>query len=285
MKNLLACYANCRYNTHCEELKSELLDKTEQATGDINAYLTERGRTPIAIQYLKRGMKFTDVSNTERSSATAGEKKTVEGKKHSSKRKRARKAPAPKKLLNSKSASAKPLRHTVKLSKVRSASYLGSSRSLKTKNTVIDAQPSPSILSLGDKNQPVKRKAESNAPAAGRKRKAGGKRKVVMPKKTNRPSVLSARNNEQPSGAMTSLQPAAEAGAKASMATRRKTKNNSSKRQAGRSNGKLYIILEGKSASLVDEQELMRHLFANASTGARYFEAKEVEARVQIVHK
>jgi hypothetical protein len=50
-------------------------------------------------------------------------------------------------------------------------------------------------------------------------------------------------------------------------------------------NGKVYISLDGKSASVVDEQGLMAHLFNNPSSGARYFEANEVEARVQIIKK
>jgi hypothetical protein len=50
-------------------------------------------------------------------------------------------------------------------------------------------------------------------------------------------------------------------------------------------NGRVYIIIEGQTASVVDEQGLMMHLFSNNSKNARYFEASEVEARVQIVAK
>ena len=49
--------------------------------------------------------------------------------------------------------------------------------------------------------------------------------------------------------------------------------------------GKVYIILEGQTASVVDEQGLMMHLFSNHAKNTRYFEASEVEARVQIVAK
>ena len=48
---------------------------------------------------------------------------------------------------------------------------------------------------------------------------------------------------------------------------------------------KIYIIIEGQTASIVDEQGLMSHLFSNNSKNTRYFEASEVEARVQIVPK
>ena len=64
--------------------------------------------------------------------------------------------------------------------------------------------------------------------------------------------------------------------------TRRKS---SSKSRSASRNGKVYIILEGKTASIVDEQGLMQHLFASPSASARYFEASEVEARVHIVLK
>src|ERR1051325_1697933 len=71
MKNLLACYANCRYSTRCEDLRNEIIDKTELASGDINKYLTERGRAPITIQFLKRGLKFADAAKEERTPALA----------------------------------------------------------------------------------------------------------------------------------------------------------------------------------------------------------------------
>jgi len=49
--------------------------------------------------------------------------------------------------------------------------------------------------------------------------------------------------------------------------------------------GKVYIIIEGQTATVVNEQGLMAHLFSNRSKTTRYFEASEVEARVQIVLK
>src|SRR5512138_3227712 len=66
IKNLLACYANCRYTGRCDELRNELADKTAAAEDDINRYLSERGRHPILVQILKRGVKFAD--RAERSS-------------------------------------------------------------------------------------------------------------------------------------------------------------------------------------------------------------------------
>src|SRR5436853_6971001 len=66
VKNLLACYGNCRYTGRCDELRNELVDKTAAAESDINRYLSERGRNPILVQILKRRVKFGD--RVERSS-------------------------------------------------------------------------------------------------------------------------------------------------------------------------------------------------------------------------
>src|SRR6185503_7957044 len=66
MKNLLACYANCRYSTRCDDLKNEIIDKSDQAANDINAYLSARGRPPVTIQILKRGLKFADVADAKK---------------------------------------------------------------------------------------------------------------------------------------------------------------------------------------------------------------------------
>src|SRR5690349_13300886 len=60
-KNLLACYANCRYNTRCDELRNEVEANFEQATTDINSWRNERGMSLIQLQMPKRGLKFVDV--------------------------------------------------------------------------------------------------------------------------------------------------------------------------------------------------------------------------------
>jgi hypothetical protein len=49
--------------------------------------------------------------------------------------------------------------------------------------------------------------------------------------------------------------------------------------------GKLYIILEGDTATVVDQHGLMQRMMTRSSSSARYFEAHEVEARIQIVPK
>jgi hypothetical protein len=62
---------------------------------------------------------------------------------------------------------------------------------------------------------------------------------------------------------------------------RRKAASHNGK--APRKSAKTYIIVEGRSASIVDEQGLMQHILSRTSPDARYFEATEVVARVQIV--
>ncbi|MFL6214971.1 MAG: hypothetical protein ACJ74J_13895 [Blastocatellia bacterium] len=65
------------------------------------------------------------------------------------------------------------------------------------------------------------------------------------------------------------------------VAPRKKT----AKSRKAAATGKVYIIIEGQTATIVDEQGLMMHLFSNRSKSTRYFEASEVEARVQIITK
>src|SRR5262249_48328497 len=77
MKNLLACFANCRYTMRCDELRNELADKTAEAESDINRYLSERGRAPVVVQILKRGVKFDDKAGRRPRPAAAKKMETV----------------------------------------------------------------------------------------------------------------------------------------------------------------------------------------------------------------
>lgn len=210
IKNLLACYANCRYNSRCEELKSELTDKTDQATDDINTYLAERGRNPIAIQFLKRGLKFTEQKKSE--------------------------PPLPRKKTDAKTA------------------------------LISMGKPSASTIAL--------KKLTKKVPM---------KRKTVMAKKVNRsPKVLSI---EQSTDASRVTREAASENAPRPKASVPRQKKRSASTGKSKNNGKVYIILDGKQASLVSERDLMSHLLSSPNSDARYFEAREVEARVQIVLK
>ena len=65
IKNLLACYANCRYNTRCDDLRNEIADKKDQAARDINEYLAEHGEGSITISFPKKGVRFLPASKNE----------------------------------------------------------------------------------------------------------------------------------------------------------------------------------------------------------------------------
>jgi hypothetical protein len=54
---------------------------------------------------------------------------------------------------------------------------------------------------------------------------------------------------------------------------------------AAKKKKRMYIILDGERSALVDEKGLMTKLLAGVSPNARYFEATEIELRLQIAHK
>lgn len=219
MKNLLACFANCRYNTRCDDLKNELADKTELATRDINQYLLDRGRKPIVIQMMKRGLRFVEAAKTEKTAPFVKQKKEPS---------------EPKRRLR-----------------------------------LVAAKTVPAIKHRENKAAPVVKQRE----------------KVVMPKRVK--NEASALRKDKPVASHQPAQPSDAASSRLNPVkpSRAKSKNGSRKSRAAAQRRKVYIIIEGKSASIVTEQGLMQHLFNNPGSGARYFEASEVEARVQIVLK
>jgi hypothetical protein len=200
MKNLLACFANCRYNTRCDDLRSEIESKTEQAEKDINLYLSQRGDSPVSIQFLKRGLKF------------------------------AKAAPYPSESVKPKQIKA-PLKGAAsprpKLKPVKTEKSEKCGMEKKQKNTESRTQSAVSPAS------PVNAAVE---------KKAG-------------------KNRSKP----------------------RRGKDASQNGRSPRKSGKTYIIVEGRTASIVDEHGLMQHILSQPSSDARYFEATEVVARVQIV--
>jgi len=113
------------------------------------------------------------------------------------------------------------------------------------------------------------------------------KRKLaVMPIRSKKESNPIVAEKEQVSSPHVQMQESnANNKTKMTRPVRSKKKSSSTRSRSADRNGKVYIILEGKSASVVDEQALMMHLFTNQSSSARYFEASEVEARVQIIKK
>ncbi|MGA9772060.1 MAG: hypothetical protein WBV94_23715 [Blastocatellia bacterium] len=298
IKNLLACYANCRYSGRCDDLKTEILDKTDQAAKDISTYLVERGRKPITIQIMKRGVKFTDIANVknvipakrerpaknERAKSERrqtrinnvstkpiiGARAKIEAQKAPArridsirlKRKKSRKRASPKSSISFKDVES----NIVNLRKARTTSYLEKSQALSKQ-----------------KQKPARRRRQNTK--SGKKITAHNssepnkRESITMPRRAITKSIESPVVKESVSN-ITSGESAMQANKK--MKTPRAAKRKSSSKSK---NNKVYIILDGKTASIVDEQGLMQHLFSSPSPGARYFEASEVEARLQIAPK
>src|ERR1044071_9847628 len=203
MKNLLACFANCRYNTRCDELKNELADKTELATRDINQYLLERGRKPIVIQTMKRGLRFVEAAKIEKARPAIN-----------------------------------PTREPMRRSGER-----------KHRLQLVAAKAAPAAKqSLKDKPKPIRQPAAVAAPVIKRRKK------VIMPKRVKREAIGSREDkpvvNHQPaqlsevtSSKLTPVKP-----------SRAKNKNGSRKSRGAAQRSKVYIIIEGKSATVVNEQ-------------------------------
>ena len=59
----------------------------------------------------------------------------------------------------------------------------------------------------------------------------------------------------------------------------------SGKTSAAKKPKKFYIVLEGERGTLVDESGLMKKLLTGVAPGARFFEASEMEVRLQLVKK
>jgi hypothetical protein len=308
IKNLLACYVNCRYSTKCDDLKREILDKTDQAAKDISTYLGERGRKPIMIQIMKRGVKFADIASVKNilpaknveniipvkparakverpetriksviksppPNPVVGASAKTEARKELArpKRKKGVKRARPKSSPSLGPVESSPASKTVNVRKARAASYLEKTQALPGRKT---ARRRKKIAKIGDARitKATRRSSELN------QRESITMPKRIMARSVERPVEKEAVSNITPGEVETYV----SSKAKTPRAPRRKSPSKS--RPASR-NGKVYIILEGKSASVVDEQGLMQHLFTNPSATARYFEASEVEARVHIVLK
>jgi hypothetical protein len=304
IKNLLACYANCRYSGRCDDLKTEILDKTDQAAKDISTYLVERGRKPITIQILKRGVKFTDIANVknvipakrERPATSErpkseimvariksvspkpiiGPRAKIEAQKEPArrndpvrlKRKKSRKRVSPKSSISFKAVES----NIVNLRKARTTSYLEKSQALPKQKL----KPEQRQKSVRKRKQNTKSRKKITAHNSSELNK---RESITMPKRALTKSIESPVVKEAVSN-ITSGDMALNANKKTKTSRAAKRKSSSKSR-----NGKVYIIVDGKTASIVDEQGLMQYLFTNPSTGARYFEASEVEARLQIALK
>lgn len=277
IKNLLACYANCRYSARCDDLRNELIDKTEIAARDINTYLGQRGLPPITVQLQKRGVKFPQAAasqvNLKRRASPSPPGKGRQSRSLAildSGDSTFERKPSSKALLDKRPNRAK--------------------KGAKTRKR----KPSLSNLAKNRLSNPVE-KPVREAKSASRKtsiraadggRKTRSKDKVVMRKKAARSDSASAIEKERSLSDKPSERGAISANAsKRKSISARKSKSSSRASSLRSRKGKIFIILEGDTASLVDEQGLMAYLISDPSSEARYFEASEVEARVQIVPK
>jgi hypothetical protein len=300
IKNLLACYANCRYNSRCEDLRNEIIDKTETASNDINKYLSERGREPITIQLLKRGLKF---SNTVKSGSRSdpGERLLSQGRRPIAEI-RGVEVRAVELRDRASAKTDRVMRGTLSpLTLKRTASNLNKSLgpekvpAFKLTDARVE-NPKVKKHKLTGKKKSSKRTHILNA----NKREAGkndSSSKLATVLSRNRKSAAMLRKPKRdlnPNGAEKEVVSSAPLQAqdsnsnqktKSSKPARSKKRNSAPGSRSVDRNEKLYIILEGKTANIVNEQALMAHLFTNPSSGARYFEASEVEARVHIVKK
>ena len=298
MKNLLACFANCRYTMRCDELRNELADKASEAESDINRYLSERGRSPVMVQILKRGVKFDDKAGRPprkplemalpsaiaakprlklatgarpKANAKPGLAAEVPGQAEKATRRtvKARQSAAAAKV------KATTKRRAAQRPRLPANRQSSDHQTIALKMTADKSPPRAASLRLAD--------AAPRKPGAARSRK-----RIKMPRRAKPLAKANATGSERPAAtsqntpAITGKPEIAANPTSARAASRRKAVAKSRKPAA---NGRVYIIIEGQTASIVDEQGLMMHLFSNNAKNTRYFEASEVEARVQIVPK
>ncbi len=280
MKNLLACYANCRYNGRCDDLRNEILPNLEQAANDINTYRRERALSSIEIQLLKRGLKFVDVA--------ALQKNLSQRKKSSAKSLRKKRL---KRQTNAAKSVIEKVRTEVRkpvpaMAKPETPKVLGEALTQIKKRKVVAKKriaSSPEIQESIVKKRaaPVEEKPRAvikkKAKARGKKINLKPENRIKMAKKITDSDSENARLSSDANQA--NLINAAD---KTSTARRKKSGGQDA---AAKKKKRMFIILDGERSALVDERGLMAKLLAGVSPNARYFEATEIELRLQIAHK
>lgn len=270
MKNLLACYANCRFNTRCEELRGEVLGNQGQATTDINAYRASRGAAPIEIQSLKRGLKFVDLTVARKATkvaATPGVKPApVPLRRVNVERSTAAKAPE---------ASSPPAAKTVRRKAGKAEARVRKTRAAVKPTAPLAEKPMPRPVN----KKRTKRRATTITRA---------ETKAIMTRKATAKTTEHRATTERFTAALV----AAQNGDGETRDTRpsggeprRKRSPRKSVAGSQKKAKKTFIILNGDRATVVDEQGLISQLLAGSSNGARFFEVKEVEARLEISYK
>lgn len=266
MKNLLACYANCRYNSRCDDLRNEVLPKLEQATNDINAYRRERELSSIEIQMIKRGVKFVDVASLQKNLAQSRSAKPARTKR----RKRVLRV---RQAVNEKGKPASPRE------KIKAVTRIEKPQAIAKKK--IAPVPEKSASSI------KKRLAVSPEPPRPivKKRLKAGRKKSKLRSETQFKMSKKTRDSETDIANLASEanQPNATGGSEKTATLRRK--KSAGQDAAAKKKKRMFIILDGERSALVDEKGLMAKLLAGVSPNARYFEATEIELRLQIAHK
>lgn len=322
MKNLLACYANCRYSGRCDDLRNEIQPNLEQAANDVNAYRRERELSAIEIQLLKRGVKFVDVA--------ALQKNLAQGKKRSVKASPSKKAKVKTAELQAvpekNKAKTEVLRPVPEKARVKTVELKLVPEKAKVKTTALKAVPEKAetkAAKIAITRKPKKLKKTKAAtrverpqalaqkrvepviamtvgenrelPAAKKNAVVQEKPRTVVKKKTKakvKKSILKSEtrfkmakktNDSETGNTMEANQLSAESGAEKAAAPKRK--KSPAQDAAAKKKKKMFIVLDGDRSALVDEKGLMAKLLAGVSPNARYFEATEIELRLQIAHK
>jgi hypothetical protein len=286
MKNLLACYANCRYNSRCDDLRNEILPNLEQAAGDINAYRRERELSAIEIQLMKRGLKFVDVAALQKNLAQGKKRKLKSPLKSRAKIITAKPQPPAE---NAKpEAPQRKVRQSVKKTKIKAASRLQKtpaiaqkwSEPLVVKRTLAPLQESGENKTL--KRQVVLQEKPRTRP---KKRARVKSKKPIMKSETGLKMAKNIKDSETKNAMVTTDSAPANLMSASERAAVPRRKKSPSQDAAAKKKKRMFIILDGERSALVDERGLMAKLLAGVSPNARYFEATEIELRLQIAHK
>jgi hypothetical protein len=293
MKNLLACYANCKYNSRCEELRQEVLPVVTQAASDINSYRQERGLSAIEIQTTKRGLKFMDVLSLKMNSAQG--KKRINGAARIIKAKPKRESNPDKeirKTLTSVEKTARKLEPGTGVFRIEKSAPKAKAKKATTRvkkmseNKILPFTVAPKAIGLKaiERLQEMpKAKGKKKRRVVKRKSKLRMETQAKMPRRAK--AVESVNRNDSrettSSAADTNQQGAGNAAEKSTSNARRRV----SKQDLAKKKKKMFIVLDGNNSALVDEKGLLAKVLAGVSPGARYFEATEIELRLQIAYK
>jgi hypothetical protein len=288
MKNLLACYANCRYNSRCDDLRNEILPKLEQAASDINAYRRERELSAIEIQLMKRGLKFVDVAALQKNLAQGRKRNLKSPRKSKAKIKSAKPQTLPE--ITRPEEATQRLRKPLRTAKVRvqAATRLEKtpvvaqkrSKPQGSKKTLAPVQESSETLSP---KKPIQ--LQEKPRARPKKRAQVKKKKLKLHSETSLKMAKNIKDSESKNANSATEGTQINGLGMSERAASPRPRRSSAQDAAAKKKKRMFIILDGERSALVDEKGLMAKLLAGVSPNARYFEATEIELRLQIAHK